>query len=99
MSLSRDTKQLLAFVVVVIAAAVITGQIARREAETNYRNQLAGCHRNNPVREAVVLAIETAAQHASAGRGRYAEAAAKVLAAPHVRPDGSVACEEAVHHP
>jgi len=98
------------FVLLVVAATLLNMQalrqaedkveaVAAREALTNYENQIAGCHRSNPVRVAVVTATQTAAEVATKGNSRYAASATRILEAPHIRPNGSVICKEAIDKP
>lgn len=68
-------------------------------AHQNYVNSLASCRAGNPVREAVWLATNTAAEYADRGNLKYREAADKITAAPFVRPDGSRECGRAIVEP
>jgi len=114
-ALIRRNKQFLAFVAVVLTAALITGHVARQEAQTNYENQLAACKRTQPVRVGnySFYTATARARHKSARNDRdpvqrridaeFAREAKKLadnlLRPAHVRSDGSVNCKEAIQHP
>lgn len=91
------------FVTLIIVSALIIHAVesnAGAEAQTNYENQVAACEAGNPVREAVLLAVDTAAEVANKGNARYAAAADKITAAPYVDDlTGARNCDEAVKHP
>lgn len=71
--------------VLVCTVAVVT--ISEDKAQTNYQNQLKGCYRGNPLRKAVFAETESSALRA------------EIVAAPHIRPDGSTICKDAILKP
>lgn len=89
----------LAYAFVVLAAAFFVQFHAAEEAQTNYENQLSACEAGNPVREAVILATDTAATLAAKGNAQYREAARKIRVAPFVNNSGARDCDKAVIKP
>lgn len=92
-------RMLVAFLVVVAVSAYFVNAHAAEEAQTNYENQIASCQSGGPLRQGVVLALETAEKFAREGNERYAAAILKIVNAPFTRPNGTRECRKAVIHP
>jgi hypothetical protein len=103
--MSRTNKQLALIFVAVIVVGVVVYLAAERaatdQATQNYDNQIASCEAGNPVREAVVLATQTASEtaHPIDARPLYATATQKILRAPFVEPTGARDCQKAIKEP
>lgn len=88
--------------VTIIVAALIVIHIAETQAVTNYENQLSSCIAGNPIREAVVLGLDTSSEVGlpKKARHRYSAAADKIFEAPYVNDaTGKRDCNQAVKHP
>lgn len=94
--MSRRTKRTLlwAGAILLICAAYVV------PTERAWHNQVSSCESGNPIREAVVLATETAAEHSrTGGNAAYRAAADKILAQPDIGPAGARDCGAAIPNP
>jgi hypothetical protein len=93
-------------IVAVLAAAVLgvhfyDTNAAHDEAQTNYRNAISSCERNNPRYAALHQTVKVLAEHGVKPQTRResASALAKIEAAPFTLPDGETDCRGAIEAP
>lgn len=91
------------FITIIVSSIIIISLVESSvggESQVSYENQIAACEAGNPVREAVLLAIRTAQEHAVAGNAAYAVAAQKIIDTPFTNEKtGARNCKEVVRHP